>query len=94
MQAYAKLRSWEVLQSVGLSYSFIYVFVYLFFIMEFTEKSGKITVEVEKKDFSSHFYYATPTATFEFLIPAQIEPINMFNWKDKYFESYWAHRLL
>lgn len=56
MQAYAKLRSWEVLQSVGLSYSFIYVFVYLFFIMEFTEKSGKITVEVEKKDFSSHFY--------------------------------------
>lgn len=49
------------------------LFIY-FSLWNLQKKSGKITVEVEKKDFSSHFYYATPTATFEFLIPAQIEP--------------------
>lgn len=88
MQAYAKLRSWEVLQSVGLSYSFIYLFVYLFLIMEFTEKSGKITVEVEKKDFSTHFLLCNTYSNIRMSNTSTNWTINMFKWKDKYFESY------
>lgn len=77
MQAYAKLRSF----TVSGTELFIYLSVYLFFIMEFKEKSGQITVEVEKRTFPPIFYYTTPSATFEFLIPAQIEPSTCSNEK-------------